>query len=416
MTERWEPKDLDALRSFVENGDASETRFYEFKERLPSNKAVAKELAGFAIDGGSLVIGVAEPESGKFDVKPVEHAGLREKVEQIAQSRVDPPLLVESRVLKDPNNDALGVLWVTVPPSPEAPHQVGGVYYERGDTETRPMSDGAVARLMAARRKSIEEVRSKLENLMENDPIPNGKTAHVFGIAEPIGAGPEELYEAIGGDDGWFGFCEGARRSIEEYPLVPRQSSHGANRPWYLLCQPGGVVGPNGYTVRSSANAETGDDDYVLRLSFGEDGTITYFNNVGSVAPRDGQGNNAPYEYVIDAKVVVGSCLDVLDAALAVARRTGQRRSWDIGFGLTGTQGLREQGDWLRRGRQPFAASNYEQVARVSHQQLDADTWGVARKLTRRFATGLGVDFDGVAKRMGYVEAEDTTQGQTGAG
>ena len=343
------------------------------------------------------MIGVAEPESGKFDVKPVEHAGLREKVEQIAQSRVDPPLDVKSRVLRDPDDDSRGVLWVTAPPSPEAPHQVGGVYYERGDTETRPMSDGAVARLMVARRRTIDEIRSKLEEFMANDPIPNGTKAHVFGIAEPIGASTEELYKAIGGEGGWFDFCEEARKIAEEYPLVQGQSSHGANRPWYQLWQPSGVAGPNGYTVRSSANAETGDDDYVLKLSFGEDGTIMYFNNVGSVAPRDGPRTNSPYEYVIDAMLVVGSCLDVLDAALAVARRTGRRRSWDIGFGLTGTQGLREHGSWFRgRGRQPFAASNYEQVARVSHQQLEADTWGVARKLTRRFATGLGVDFEGV--------------------
>ena len=283
VVKRWEPENLDALRSFVENGGASETRFYEFKEQLPSNKAVAKQLAGFAIDGGSLVIGVAEPESGRFEVRPIKHADLREKVGQIAQSRVDPPLFIKSRLLKEPNDDSRGVLWITVPPSPEAPHQVGGVYYERGDTQTQPMKDGTVARLMTARRRTIDEITAKLEEFMENDPIPNGTKVHVFGIAEPIGASPEELYEAIEGEDGWLAFCAEAKRSIEEYPLGPGQSSQGAwCRPWYALSRPGGVAEPNGYRVRSHENGEMADDHGVFRMSFRDDGTITYFNNVGS--------------------------------------------------------------------------------------------------------------------------------------
>ena len=200
MVNRLKPKDLDDLRSFLENG-LGESRFLEFKRQLPpKNRDVARQLAGLAVEGGSFVIGVEESQGGEFRVAPLAHKGLAEKVGQIAQSLVDPPLQIESRVLADRDDPSRGVLWITVPSSPEAPHQVEGVYYERCDTRTQPMSDAAVERLMAARRRSIEEIRSKLEKWMENDPIPNGKTAHIFGIAEPVGAGPEDLYEAIEGD------------------------------------------------------------------------------------------------------------------------------------------------------------------------------------------------------------------------
>ena len=412
MVKRWEPENLDALRSFVENGGASETRFYEFKEQLPSNKAVAKQLAGFAINGGSLVIGVAEPESGRFEVRPIKHADLREKVGQIAQSGVDPPLFIESRLLKEPNDDSRGVLWITVPPSPEAPHQVGGVYYERGDTQTQPMKDGAVVRLMTARRRTIDEITAKLEEFMENDPIPNGTKAHVFGIAEPIGASPEELYEAIKGEDGWLAFCEEAKRSIEEYPPVPGLSSHGACRPWHTLSQRGGVAEPNSYTVHSCENFEMDDDHSVFRMSFRDDGTITYFNNVGSTPPITSGLDIPPDKYFLRARWIVASCLDVLDAARAVARHTGQRRSWDVGFGLTGTKGLYEYGNQSRishPSRRPFPDPSYKRLERVNHQQIEADVWGVARKLTRRFLTGCDLKFEQIARELGYIEAGDTT-------
>ena len=403
MTDRWEPKDLDELRSFVENGGASETRFYEFKEQLPpNNQRVAKQLAGFAIDGGSLVIGVAEPEPGRFEVRPIEHAELREKVDSIARSRVDPPLFVDPKVLKDRDDDSRGVLWIAVPPSPDAPHQVDGVYYERGATQTSPMKDGAIERLMAARRKSTEEIRSKLKKLMENDPIPNGTTAHVFGIAEPVGAGPEDLYDAVGGDGSWSVFYEGARRISEEYPLAPGESAPGAWRPWYSLCPPyqSGDSGPDGYTV------QCGDDDHGLWMSYGEDGTVRYVNNVGSRHFNNVVSRPANV-YFLHPEMIVGSCLDVLDAARAVARHTGQRRSWDVGFGLTGTEGLHAHGSpsWLSRASQrPFPDPSYKHVLRVSHQELETDVWGVARKLTRRFLRGCDRKFEQMARELGYQD------------
>lgn len=410
MTDRWEPKDLDELRSCVESGGASETRFCEFKQQLPSNnKEVAKKLAGFAIEGGSLVIGVAEPEPGRFEVRPIAHAGLREKVEQIAQSAVDPPLFVESRVLTDPNDGSRGVLWITVPRSSEAPHQVEGRYYERGDTQTRQMKAGAVKRLIREsappppqQHVKLEEIGSKLHEVMADDPIPDGKTAHVFGVARPIGAVPEELYDAIGDDDGWPGFCEDARRSIEEY-LWPPQSGPRM-RPWHRLYR-SGYLERDGYTVHSGWNGETGSDDYVLRMSFRDNGTITYFNNVGSY---DGQGTTSLKGYFLCAELIVGSCLDVLDAARAVARRTGQPRSWDIGFGLTGTKGLREHGAPSQRfASPPFPDSSYERTAHVTPQQLETDVWGVARKLTRRFLRGCDLKFEQVARELGYQEPGD---------
>ena len=413
------PKDLDELRSLIENGGASETRFCEFKREWSSNNAVAKQLAGFAIEGGALVIGVAEPRAGKFEVTPIEHAGLPERVEQIAQSLIDPPLNVRLRVLTDPSDDSLGVLWITVPLSLSAPHQVGGVYYERGETQTRRMRDGPLkqliresATLSPRRNVEVDDIGSKLREAMAKDPIKNQDTVHVFGIAEPVGAGPEDLYEEIGDDDdGWRAFCEEARRIGEDYPLAPGESSPGACRPWYQLLDayPSWDSGPSGYTVHYG-DVDADNDRPVLRISFSDDGTIRYVNNVGSRRINN-VGGVSPDEYFLHPGWIMGSCLDVLDAARAVARRTDQGRSWDIGFGLTGTEGLRARVDPQRSfgASGPFSDPSYKATLSVTHQELEKDTWGVARKLTRRFLRGCDHKFEQVARELGYVKPSDAT-------
>ena len=236
MTERWRPQSIGELQSFIENGFAAETHSVEFKELPPSNKDVAKQLAGFAIDGGDLVIGVAEPDPGTFTITPLAHAGLPEKIDQIAQARVDRPLLVETRLLREEDDPARGVLWVSIPPSPEAPHQVDGSYYKRSGKQTLPMSDAEVERLIRSRRTTLDGIESRLREAMADD---EGRLAHIFVIAQPIGAAPDELYDAIGGARGWDAF---------------RSEVSGEIGSWMF-----GAPGPGRYTISNWHHKRLGD-------------------------------------------------------------------------------------------------------------------------------------------------------------
>ena len=56
------------------------------------------------MDGGGNCVGVAEHDAG-FAITPVERPGLHEKVEQIALTRIDPPLRVATHC---PRADPLG--------------------------------------------------------------------------------------------------------------------------------------------------------------------------------------------------------------------------------------------------------------------------------------------------------------------
>ena len=170
---------------------------------------------------------------------------------------------------------------------------------------------------------------------------------------------------------------------------------------------PSGSLDPDGYVVHSDWNGKTDFDGDVFRMVFGNDGTITYFNNLGSY---DAQGTTSLRGYFLCAELILGSCLDVLDAARAVARRTGQRRSWDIGFGLTGTEGLREHGAPSERfASEPFTDSSYERTVRATPQQIEADVWSVACELTHCFLRRCDLTFDRIACELAYRKPEDGT-------
>ena len=105
MAERWRPQSLADLQSFIGNGHG-EDHYREFKEQLqPRNDRLARQLAGFAVDGGDIYYGVAESGTG-FEIVPLELAGLPERVEQIAQARVSPPVLIEVQALRDDTRQA----------------------------------------------------------------------------------------------------------------------------------------------------------------------------------------------------------------------------------------------------------------------------------------------------------------------
>lgn len=103
------------------------------------------------------MIGVEESPTG-LTVAAIDCEGARERVEQIARDIPDPPVQVESFIVPS-STPGQGVLWIEIPASTVMLHQVDGTYYERGDTQTRPMSDRDVAdrmRLRADRNGAIE--------------------------------------------------------------------------------------------------------------------------------------------------------------------------------------------------------------------------------------------------------------------
>ena len=112
-----------------------------------------------------------ETAAGVPEISPIDCRHARERIEHIAQTIPDPPVSVETFVFRT-DVDGEGVLWVEVPASPHLLHQVGGAYYERGDTESRPMRDTDVHDRMALRADRALGITDALEQaLAQPEPV-----------------------------------------------------------------------------------------------------------------------------------------------------------------------------------------------------------------------------------------------------
>jgi hypothetical protein len=204
------------LREALERGDLGEGERLDLKRELTpgdrGTKNTAIDLASFAIEGGTILVGVTPGRPPKLVAVPLE--GLRERVEQIARSRVDPPLAVTVREIPAADDPERGYLVITVPASPDAPHAVDLVFRGRHGTVNVQLSAAEVRRIherqSASPRTSIREV---LAEFASHDPFAEDRrrAGRLFVVAWPVSAQPQMLERAVG--ERWRSWTEENVRS-----------------------------------------------------------------------------------------------------------------------------------------------------------------------------------------------------------
>lgn len=187
---RWTPKTEADLEAAVTGGLLEENHHLDLK-RAPNskgdNKELARDLSSFAVDGGTLIIGVQEnKESRTFELAPQPLNGLPEKIEQVARTIPDPPLTIVTEEISVAANDETGYLIVHIPASPVAPHMVDNRYFGRGDKTKYQMGDAQVVALHAKRRSAEADTLFLLQKQMEEDPLRDvGDQSHLFLVVQP---------------------------------------------------------------------------------------------------------------------------------------------------------------------------------------------------------------------------------------
>lgn len=191
----WLPKSEAEIEAGLSSGDVPEGHFLDFKRELGAStsarKETAQDIASFAIDGGALIVGVSEPEPGKYELSPVPLDNLSERAEQIAANRPDPGLAVRTNILPSIQDPARGYLVIEVPPSPGAPHMVDGRYWGRSERTKRILGNDEVVRLHSRRVDYESVIRSALTVERERQPLPVPRS-RMFLVAEPLQA-PESM-------------------------------------------------------------------------------------------------------------------------------------------------------------------------------------------------------------------------------
>ena len=203
----WIPRTEAELQQALHQRLIQEGHASDIKEQLDTgpkaSKSLAVDLASFAIDGGCIYVGIkqhAKTATGPLSLAPIALQGQADRVSQVARSTlIDEPLDVRCQESPCEQRPGYGYLVIIIPPSPAAPHMVDHQYRGRGDATNVILSDAEVRRVHERQHATRVSIEGLLRAELQRDPTPAEKrrNAHLFLLAHPATARPDQLLRAI---------------------------------------------------------------------------------------------------------------------------------------------------------------------------------------------------------------------------
>jgi hypothetical protein len=337
------PTDEQELLASFNAGLLAEKNWCELKSDLGSsrgaNAELARDLASFAVYGGTLIIGVDEKQAAGSPLTPVDLSAVTpERIEQVAAFKVDPPLTIDCTVIAAPSHRGAGYVLVHVPVSPLAPHQVDGKYMGRGDKTKRHLSDAEVASLMRLRQQASDLAQRSLETFVSADPIyEQPRRAHLFLLSKPARHDAEMLRPLMEDRGRQIKVSEilariqatpaiQALNPVTEFRFIPQLLSDSTST-------------ADGFKMAPSELSAEPDrrERWAMELEICEDGALRYYD--ACVSSR--------YEWTGDQRrgalyisQIMTTCRQFLALAAELSSSFGFAGTWQIGTALTGLQGL----------------------------------------------------------------------------
>jgi hypothetical protein len=398
---RWRPTEWPDILTAVTSGLLDETHRLELKREIPttrgSNTELARDLASLAPDGGLLVIGIEEDDLGRASAVPGTFlAGLAERIDAVARSRIDPPLLVRSHPpIEDPARAGYGCLLVEVPPSAQAPHMVDNVYYGRGDRAKIKLADQQVREIVEKRHRAQDEIPAKLQDLADHDPVPADRreNGHLYVIIFPA-AGPDDaLVDLLSGNPG---DASGALRAAITAAVAARDGA-GSFSPDLT-----GATSPqrtsDGRTFTSVRDPRQVREDRLIQVTIREDGGIAVVCGRGVTSAASGWASPGPSRRF--RVVIPDLALGLAHSALALAghladKHSGYQGQWHAGVRLDRLQGALAY-DYVQHGdaedAHPYDREVYERLATSTTTELVDQPAAVAERLVAPLLRGLAID------------------------
>ncbi|MFI6705379.1 helix-turn-helix domain-containing protein [Nonomuraea sp. NPDC050478] len=402
---RWTPKTETDLRRAIDGGLIKESHHLDLK-KVPAtkgdNRESAKDMVSFAIDSGTLIMGVAEDKQNRtFTLAPQPLNGLAEQVEEIARNVPEPPLTILTEEIPSDADPTRGYLVVHIPASPAAPHMVDGKYYGRGDKTKYVLSDAEVSRLHERRRVGGQDALSLLQHEIDRDPIPADpqRSAHLFLVAQPLAGRRDMLLDLVSGE-GWdqrLGtFSRQAQTPdlealLRPYSVEPslRQADRAHRRARGAALTTYNLGEGRTYTPTTSTVA-----DKVVELSVHEDGGLrVFFSRFSDILNGD---HLAP-----DGRRVL---LDVAAAAytrrflslvLAAAEYGAYFGNWALAFGATGLSGLRTYSGMQSFGYAEstrYDEDHYAETTEATWAELTTTPGAITQRLVGRLLRAFAVE------------------------
>lgn len=379
----WAPANASEIEAAVDREQLGETPSFDAKEALPPRKKnidLAIDICAMTPDGGQLLYGVGEGATKRPTVrKPIELVGVRERIDQVAQTSIAEPPYIEIAGYPLDDDPGRGYVLVTIPQSARAPHQVTVGkefrYYGRGDTGNRILTEGEVARLYARRERWEVDALVLLEETVRLAPFePTEGAGFLHAFARPVAPDRAIWAQATaGGRDELFLMMRSAAASAP-----PRAGYDPAVR----------GIGPN--WRRRGADVWTLDSQadtpqYAVRVDVNIDGRGSLFcGRAADLAEPNYIPNDGPEPVLIEV-VVAGNLASFFALMGEYFGSAGYVGMVDVGAAVTGIHGAVSLHRRTRGGfdRGKFDAAAFTRTDRVPATRLRMEPEVVTMELVR---------------------------------
>jgi hypothetical protein len=403
LRRKWVPSDEAALRAAFEQGLLDERNWCDLKKLVGTTRGasadLAKDLASFAVDGGTILIGLDEtaPEGNPFH--PVELTGLAERIEQISHTRIHPPLLIDCTPVPAGDHAApgTGYLIVHIPASPQAPHQVDGVYYGRGDKTNRRLTDPEVERLFRRRATWNEGIEASLHSLMSFRDADRVTTKpQLFLAARPVAAWPDMCLPLTSGP-AWQQTLAGLRSAVNGDEILRRALDAMFPRTGWQT-----TLGRMSTAERTASGARLtlrspgvapGNSEWDVDLDVDESGTLWFFAAEIGLADRSLNGMTYTGIFIDAISVYI---LAFLTFATLLSDEVHYASSWDVGIGLTNLHGCRpiaavgtQRATTVGAFGSGYEAARYVRTGRADVAELSRRPGAVLERLIGQLARAM---------------------------
>jgi hypothetical protein len=384
------------VEAAIVGGLLRETHFLELKSEIPPNKGrsnteTARDLAQFAVDGGSLLVGVQEGAGG-LARSPQTLAGLGERLESIAATLCDPPLPIICEPIPSLSDPAVGYLLVHVPPSPLAPHMVDGRYLARGDKSKRYLTDPEVLRLHQQRRISEADVLALLDVEIARDPFAQfpERQAHAFLVAEPLAGRPDMLLpltDPIGSyHQRWLDFRQKSANPVTEPLLV----AAGADRmptdyhEWETFDRRPAAAAMSTHGIAQGRIVDPTGRETAGELEIGDSGSLRIYSS------RLSRYLDTAQAQMFFEGLAVALTHRLVNLAAAASEEASYGGLWGLAIGVTGLEGSKS--DALRQGsassNPPRSEDGYRRATTSAWPELASQPGAVAERLIGQLLRG----------------------------
>jgi hypothetical protein len=328
-------------------------------------------------------VGIVDASGSAGEVVGTDITSLASRMDQVASSRVSPPLPIVIDSFLKPGEDAIGVFVVTVPASQGAPHMVDGQYWGRGATGKRVLGDGEVRRLLTSRQARAAGFEERLRSLAEDfDPGPDGGHAHghLYLLFEPGGVPSTDFMEPFRGKH----FLQLVTEAVHFQP----QWSPSTHTLTYGRPHPDGIAAAS-FPPGDDASAE----EFRLQILVTNDGGVKVASG-GGTSPY-GSSNEADRPEVLRPGYVLElthSCAQI--AGHIAATYSGYNGAWRVGLLLNRLKGVvpvQAYSTMSYASYAPFPVDELLRIEQSTSRELLEEPHKLVERLTTPLLRGFGV-------------------------